>query len=173
MCARENCIEGLDIGLILTPLQLACDLAGESIPDEAIESAQSAANSDEEPTTVEVTREVTVTPTSEATTRAGMSLASTLSTLVTRTTTDDEGNAVTWVQPIVIGPGVFSYGTPSTITEPVSTTAEPTATEAETESATESAAETTNGGSGEQHRAVARDAVSFGFFGLAILRLFA
>jgi hypothetical protein len=44
-CMHGNCDNGLDNDLLLTPLQLVCEIAGTPIPDSAIQNAENAGSS--------------------------------------------------------------------------------------------------------------------------------
>ncbi|CZR61151.1 uncharacterized protein PAC_11047 [Phialocephala subalpina] len=87
-CMHGNCDDDLDNSLLLTPLQLACMLAGTPIPDSAIQNAENEASSLATQVTITVTKggsgESTVTAT---TTQSGTTIYEIYPITVDSTTT--------------------------------------------------------------------------------------
>jgi len=113
-CTSRNCDDDLD--LLLTPLQIVCEIAGAPIPDSAIQSAQSQVSSLYAPATTTV-----IVGGSSAT--GGLEATTTVSTIVmkssvsTKTVTKTEdGSTIYVVYPITVGSTTTVSGKPSTIT---------------------------------------------------------
>ncbi len=114
-CIKSNCDSSLDQNLLLSPLELTCDLAGVPISNSVISSALQAAS-----TTATVTATSTVTQS-----YYWQSTFGTIATTVVVPITESNGNTVIVAFPVTIEPSTTIYGSPSTST-PLSL--QPTAT---------------------------------------------
>lgn len=112
-CMHGECDNSLDNDLLLTPLQLICEVAGAPIPESAISNAENQASS----LAAQVTTTVTLggssaTEGSEATTT--VSVASSVSTkTVTKT---ESGSTIYLIYPITVGSTTTVSGNPTTVT---------------------------------------------------------
>lgn len=115
-CARKQCDSGdLDVGVVLSPLELACNVVGHSIPASVISNAVACATS-----ATAAAKPTTTTTTAEAKTAAAAAkttqyITKLYSTTVTQTTTDHAGKTVVIVIPIIVGPSTTSFGVSSTL----------------------------------------------------------
>ncbi|MCJ1364626.1 hypothetical protein MMC16_003739 [Acarospora aff. strigata] len=119
-CVKGNCDNQLDSNLLLTPLQLACNLAGTPISSAAIRNAQNAPSAGE----YSIQTDTVVVPRTSTTTAYGTSQDTTTKTVtpapLTRTTTatqistDDRGRTYYIVVPVTINQGSTVSGQPST-----------------------------------------------------------
>ncbi|KAH6678356.1 hypothetical protein B0J14DRAFT_582514 [Halenospora varia] len=111
-CMRWQCSDSVfsDVSLLLTPLQIACKLAGAPIPSAAIRNAQSIASS--------LDNQVTTTVTMGGSSTTGSAQATTtvlsLSVTTTTTTTTRDGTTNVLVFPITISRATVT-GVPSTV----------------------------------------------------------
>lgn len=127
-CIRNDCDNNLDSSLLLTPLQLACDLAGQPIPSSDITNAENAV--------LTMTSPYSVTPgtiywtsssnsgyyTPDAPTASSAAETSfyaqttfpTVATTVSTIVTDSNGNSVQVIVPVTIELSTTIYGTPET-----------------------------------------------------------
>jgi hypothetical protein len=114
-CMHGNCDNSLDNNLLLTPLQLICQVVGAPIPESAIRNAENQASS----LAAQVTTTVTVdgasaTGGAETTTTVSMPMSSSVSTkTVTKT---ESGSTIYVVYPITVGSTTTVSGQPSTVT---------------------------------------------------------
>jgi len=120
-CMHGECDNSLDNNLLLTPLQLACQIAGAPIPASALRNAENQASS----LAAQVTTTVTLggssaTGGSEATTTVSMIALSVLTETVTKT---ESGSTIYLIYPITVGSTTTVSGAPSRVTS-VSTTAD-------------------------------------------------
>jgi len=112
-CMHGDCDNSLDNNLLLTPLQITCEIAGAPIPASALRNAENQASS----LAAQVTTTVTMggssaTGNSEATTT--VSMASSVSTkTVTKT---ESGSTIYLIYPITVGSTTTVSGHPSTVT---------------------------------------------------------
>jgi len=123
VCIRSNCDNNLDINVLLTTIELACDIAGSPIPDSAIQSAENVASSTAAVTTTTsggsgptstgavtvtqphgsstvtivypITEWRTTTVSGPGSTVTSISTTSALGTVSTYTATDSEGHTTT------------------------------------------------------------------------------
>ncbi|KAF2264006.1 hypothetical protein CC78DRAFT_259895 [Lojkania enalia] len=111
----------------LTPLELWCSVADNPIPDEVVSSAYVAVTATGGPEPV-TTREVQHSKTEVSNSRSGEgdSITAIVTSTLTRTTMDDDGNTLQLFIPVVVGPNTINYG--KTITSMVE--AEPSSTDA-------------------------------------------
>jgi len=100
-CMHGNCDNSLDNDLLLTPLQLACDLAGVPISSAAISNAESEASS--------LATQVTTTVYESGSPSATV-------TTITFVETDVQGSTATLAYPVTVGSSTTIYGQPSTVT---------------------------------------------------------
>jgi len=112
-CMHGECDNSLDNDLLLTPLQLICEVAGIPIPESAIRNAENQASS----LGAQVTTTVTLggssaTGGSEATTT--VSVASSVSTKTVSKT--ESGSTIYLIYPITVGSTTTVSGNPVTVT---------------------------------------------------------
>lgn len=113
-CMHSNC--DLDDDLLLTPLQIVCEIAGAPIPESAIRNAENQASSLDAQTTTTVTvGGSSATGGSEATTTVSMTVMKSSVSTKTVTKTKD-GSTVYVVYPITVGSTTTVSGKPSTVT---------------------------------------------------------
>lgn len=115
-CTHDSCKSDLDHDLLLTPLQIVCEIAGAPIPESAILSAENQASSlDAQKTTTVTVGGASATGGSEATTTVSMTvIESSVSTkIVTKTLS---GETIYVVYPITVGSKTTVSGKPSTVT---------------------------------------------------------
>ncbi|KAI4905937.1 hypothetical protein J4E90_011054 [Alternaria incomplexa] len=141
-CAVSSCkADESDIELVLGPLELYCDAIGCTIPAEVVEDAYAAVSSTAaadppKPThAAPTTKPAPAAPKPTTTTQtndhddAGADLTSAISTTITKTSTDGDGNTLQIIVPIVMGPTQISTGSIITSTvaggTPVSTISSP------------------------------------------------
>jgi len=112
-CMHGECDNNLDNDLLLTPLQLVCEVTGSPIPESAIRNAENQASSLAAQLTTTVTRGgSSATGGSEATTT--ISVASSVSTkTVTKT---ESGSTIYLIYPITVGSTTTVSGDPTTVT---------------------------------------------------------
>jgi len=123
-CVKGNCDNQLDSSLLITPLQLACNLAGTSISSAAIRNAENALSSSDGGNTAQRTTVVvaqTITTTADGglqgvVTETVTAVPSTRATTITEATTDSQGNTYYVVVPVTIQQSSTDYGHPSTVT---------------------------------------------------------
>ncbi|KAI9871044.1 MAG: hypothetical protein M1830_003505 [Pleopsidium flavum] len=123
-CVKGNCDDQLDSNLLITPLQLACNLAGTPISSAAIRNAENAQSSDGEGYTAQRTTVVvaqTTTTTADGgsqgvVTETVTAAPSTRATTITETTTDSQGSTYYVVVPITMQHSTTVYSRPSTVT---------------------------------------------------------
>ena len=123
-CAVSKCdADDWALELVLGPLELYCDAIGCTIPAEVVDDAYAAVSSTYEPTTT--TREAPPSNTAAAPEPTSTSegddhdddddddddLTSAVSTTITKTTIDSDGNTLQIVVPIVMDPTGISTGT--------------------------------------------------------------
>lgn len=111
---RAQCDNSLNTNVLISPLQLACQLAGSPIPESAIRNAETVASSLEAVVTTTVTAEVS--PSSSLRTQAPTSVRVTTTTVqslqtstVTQTTTRD-GDVIESIVPVIVGQGTTRSG---------------------------------------------------------------
>lgn len=119
-CAVSKCnADEWALELVLGPLQLYCAAIDCAIPEEIVDSAYAAASGtdDDEPlqTTVVVPSKTKTKPSSPQTSNTSddlddEDLASTVRTTITKTTTNEDGNTLQVIIPIVLGPTGISTG---------------------------------------------------------------
>lgn len=120
-CIKSTCDSSLNIDLLLSPLELTCDLAGVPISSAVVSSAIQAAT-----TTAIVTSYVTDTVTQSY---YWQSSFATIATTVVIPVTDSNGRTVIVAFPVTIEPSTTIYGSPSTSTPPdARATSNPTST---------------------------------------------
>ena len=140
-CAVSSCkADESDIELVLGPLELYCDAIGCTIPAEVVEDAYAAVASTADPPkpthAAPTTKPAPAAPKPPTTTTqtdehddAGADLTSAISTTITKTSTDGDGNTLQIIVPIVMGPTQISTGSIITSTvaggTPVSTISSP------------------------------------------------
>ena len=137
-CAVSSCkADESDIELVLGPLELYCDAIGCTIPAEVVEDAYAAVSSTADspkpthaaPTTKPAAPKPTTTTQTDDHDDAGADLTSAISTTITKTSTDGDGNTLQIIVPIVMGPTQISTGSIITSTvasgTPVSTISSP------------------------------------------------
>ncbi|CAN9176426.1 unnamed protein product [Alternaria alternata] len=120
-CAVTNCdADDWALELVLGPLELYCDAIGCTIPAEVVDDAYDAVSSSYVPpsttrapptTTAAAPKPITTTTTtSESDDDDSDGFTSPVSTIITRTTTDGDGNTLQIVVPIVVNPTGISTG---------------------------------------------------------------
>jgi hypothetical protein len=109
-CIKSTCDSSLNTDLLLSPLELTCDLAGVPISSAVVSSAIQAAT-----TTAIVTSYVTDTVTQSY---YWQSSFATIATTVVIPITDSNGRTVIVAFPVTIEPSTTIYGSPSTSTPP-------------------------------------------------------
>jgi hypothetical protein len=110
-CMHGNCDNDLDTNLLLTPLQLACDIAGTPISSSAIANAENEASS--------LASQVTTTVTKTASESGSVMTATTtqdseVSQSVVTLTTTASGATIAIVYPVTIDSTTTIYGSAST-----------------------------------------------------------
>jgi hypothetical protein len=116
-CIKSTCDPSLDADLLLSPLELTCDLAGVPISSAVVSSALQAAT-----TTATMTRYVTDTVTESY---YWQSTFGTVATTIVVPVTDSNGHTVIVAFPVTIEPSTTIYGSPSTSTPDVEATSSP------------------------------------------------
>jgi hypothetical protein len=120
-CIKSTCDSSLNTDLLLSPLELTCDLAGVPISSAVVSSAIQAAT-----TTAIVTSYVTDTVTQSY---YWQSSFATIATTVVIPVTDSNDRTVIVAFPVTIEPSTTIYGSPSTSTPPeAQATSNPTST---------------------------------------------
>jgi len=117
-CMHGNCDNDLDNDLLLTPLQIVCEIAGAPIPESAIRNAENQASSLDTQATTTVTvggSSATGGGGSEATTTVSMTVMKSSVSTKTVTKTKD-GSTIYVVYPITVGSTTTVSGKPSTVT---------------------------------------------------------
>ena len=109
-CIKSNCDSSLEPNLLLSPLELTCDLAGVPISSSVISSALQAAT-----TTAIVTSYTTATDTVTQS-YYWQSTFGTIATTVVVPITESNGDTVIVAFPVTIEPSTTIYGSPSTST---------------------------------------------------------
>ncbi|CAI9635576.1 hypothetical protein GT037_005447 [Alternaria burnsii] len=117
-CAVTNCdADDWALELVLGPLELYCDAIGCTIPAEVVDDAYDAVSSSYvPPSTTRAPPTTTVAAPKPTTTTSGSDdddsdgFTSPVSTIITRTTTDGDGNTLQIVVPIVVNPTGISTG---------------------------------------------------------------
>jgi hypothetical protein len=109
-CIKSNCDNSLNTDLLLSPLELTCDLAGVPISSAVVSSAIQAAT-----TTAIVTSYVTDTVTQSY---YWQSSFATIATTVVIPITEGNGSTVIVAFPVTIEASTTIYGSPSTSTPP-------------------------------------------------------
>ncbi|KAM3071191.1 hypothetical protein ACMFMF_007666 [Clarireedia jacksonii] len=114
-CMHSTCDENLDVNLLLTPLQLACQIAGAPIPSAALRNAENEASS----LATQVTTTVTIggstgTATSQQTITTDAQNAPSVSSLTVIST--QSGSTIYVVYPITFGSTKTESAIPSTLT---------------------------------------------------------
>ncbi|KAG9187066.1 hypothetical protein G6011_10174 [Alternaria panax] len=115
-CAVTNCdADDWALELVLGPLELYCDAIGCTIPADVVDNAYAAVSSTYEPLTTTqahpTTTAAALRPTStSASDDDGDGFTSPVSTTITRTTIDGDGNTLQIVVPIVVDPTGISTG---------------------------------------------------------------
>ena len=117
-CIKSNCDNSLNADLLLSPLELTCDLAGVHISSAVVSSALQAAT-----TTAVVTSYVTDTVTESY---YWQSTFGTIATTVVVPVTGSDGNTLIVAFPVTIEPTTTIYGSPSTSTPDLQATASST-----------------------------------------------
>ena len=117
-CIKSNCDSSLDTDLLVSPLELTCDLAGVPISSAVVSSAVQAAS-----TTAIVTSYVTDTVTESY---YWQSTFGTITTTVVVPVTGSDGHTLIVAFPVTIEPSTTIYGSPSTSTPYVQATASST-----------------------------------------------
>jgi len=116
-CMHGQCDNDLDNNLLLTPLQLVCELAGAPIPASALRNAENQASS--------LAAQVTMTVTEGGSSSTGAAVLTattdTGSVTITTVTTSQAGSIITLAYPVTIWSTATLSGSPSTVTS-VSTT---------------------------------------------------
>ncbi len=113
ICMHGECDNSLDNSLLLTPLQLACEIAGAPIPASALRNAENEASS--------LVAQVTTTVTMGGSSASGSSEATTtvlmpLSVSTETVTTTQSGSTIYLLYPITVGSTTTVSGDPSTVT---------------------------------------------------------
>lgn len=126
-CMHGTCDGDLDVTLLLSPLEIICEVAGAPIPESAIMSAENQASS----LASQVTTTVTVGGSSttggwEATTTVSMSTSVSTQT-VTKT---ESGTTIYVLYPFTVGSTTTISGDPSTVTVEKTTTSHSSSEEA-------------------------------------------
>lgn len=117
-CIKSTCDPSLDADLLISPLELTCDLAGVPISSAVVSSALQAAT-----TTATMTRYVTDTVTDSY---YWQGTFGTVATTIVLPVTDSNGHTVIVAFPVTIEPSTTIYGSPSTSTPDVEATSSPT-----------------------------------------------
>jgi hypothetical protein len=117
-CIKSTCDSSLNTDLLLSPLELTCDLAGVPISSAVVSSAIQAAT-----TTAVVTNYVTDTVTESY---YWQSTFGTIATTVVVPVTGSDGRTLIVAFPVTIEPSTTIYGSPSTSTPEVEATSGPT-----------------------------------------------
>jgi len=116
-CARSSCDSSdWDVGLFLAPLELACDLVGQHIPDSVISSAQCAATETSQPSSKSSATHESTSHDSQAAQTTDY-ITKTYTTTVTQTTTNSAGTTIYIIVPIIVDPSTVIYGKTSTLTD--------------------------------------------------------
>lgn len=118
-CIKSTCDDSLDTDLLLSPLELTCDLAGVPISSSVVSSALQAAT-----TTAVITSYITNTVTQSY---YWQSTFATIASTIVVPITESNGRTVIVGFPVTIEPSTTIYGSPSTSTPAVQSTAQPTA----------------------------------------------
>ena len=129
-CVKGNCDNQLDSNLFITPLQLACNLAGAPISTAAIRNAENAVTSggyNAQTTTVVVGQTATTTANAGFQSVSIMTVTAAPETRTMtsiQTTTDSQGSTFYILVPITVQQGSTDYGQQSTatVTSSVTTT---------------------------------------------------
>ncbi|PQE06509.1 hypothetical protein CJF32_00002328 [Rutstroemia sp. NJR-2017a WRK4] len=114
-CMHSTCDGNLDVNLLLTPLQLACQIAGAAIPAAALRNAENEASSlaTQVTTTVTVGGSFTTATSLQTITTDAQNPPSVSSVTITST---QSGSTVYVVYPITIGSTTTETAAPSTLT---------------------------------------------------------
>jgi hypothetical protein len=154
-CAVQSCsADGVNVVLnFLAPLQMYCKATRDDIPDEVMSSAYACATATATSATPSFTRNVEHSTQASKTSKGlGNGLESTIISTVTVTTTDESGNTLQLLIPIVMGPSTMTTGEMMTSTLGSKPTASPAATSnaeaAASTSTASSRAQATNIGNG-------------------------
>jgi len=116
-CARSSCDSSdWHVGLFLAPLELACDLVGQHIPDTVISSAQCAATETSQPSSKSSATHESKSHDSQAAQTTDY-ITKTYTTTVTQTTTNSAGTTIYIIVPIIVDPSTVIYGKTSTLTD--------------------------------------------------------
>jgi hypothetical protein len=112
-CMHSECDNDLDNDLLLTPLQLICEVAGAPIPASAIRNAENQASS----LAAQVTTTVTLGGSSATGGAEATTTVSVASSVSTETVTETEsGSTIYLIYPITVGSTTTVSGAPSTVT---------------------------------------------------------
>ncbi|OCK80652.1 hypothetical protein K432DRAFT_443001 [Lepidopterella palustris CBS 459.81] len=118
-CARSTCDSPhWSIDLFLGPLELACEVVGQKIPQSIISSAECAATqSTAAPTSTSSARHTSKAQTHRSDVQTTVYITETYTTTITQTTTDDAGSTLYIIIPVIVEPSTILYGTASTLTD--------------------------------------------------------
>jgi hypothetical protein len=116
-CVRSSCDSSdWDVNLFLAPLELACDVVGQHIPDSVISSAQCAATETSQPSSKSSATQESKSHDSQAAQTTDY-ITKTYTTTVTQTTTNSAGTTIYIIVPIIVDPSTVIYGKTSTLTD--------------------------------------------------------
>ncbi|EPE36335.1 hypothetical protein GLAREA_05673 [Glarea lozoyensis ATCC 20868] len=116
-CMRAQCDNSLNTNVLLSPLQLACQLAGSPIPASAIRNAEIVASQLQGVVTTTVTAGASPSSTPQSPTNVQVTtttVQSLMTSTVTQTTTRD-GNVLQSVVPVIVGQGTTRFGSGSAV----------------------------------------------------------
>lgn len=116
-CARSSCDSSdWDVDLFLGPLELACNVVGQRIPDSIISSAQCAATETSQPSSKSGATYESKSHHSQATQTTDY-ITETYTTTITQTTTNSAGTTIYIIVPVIVEPSTVIYGKTSTLTD--------------------------------------------------------
>lgn len=117
-CTRSSCDSSdWDVSLFLGPLELACNVVGQSIPDSAISSAQCAATDTSQPSSKPSATLESKSHHHSQVTQTTDYITETYTTTVTQTTTNSAGTTIYIIVPVIVEPSTVIYGKTSTLTD--------------------------------------------------------
>lgn len=117
-CARSSCDSSdWDVDLFLAPLELACDVVGQHIPDTVISSAQCAATETSQPSSKSSATYESKSHYYSQPAQTTDYITKTYTTTVTQTTTNSAGTTIYIIVPIIVEPSTIIYGKTSTLTD--------------------------------------------------------